>query len=327
MRISDITCTPLAIGKGLLRIATGAGVEGWAEVPGRNNAVFEAYLDSVIRPALVGEDPRLVDRHWETLALGRAERSNKLPGWVVGVIDVALWDLLGKDTGLPVHTLMGGARRTTIPLYWSTGLGWRLQPDEMLAQVRDGREQGFRAFKIRMDWRGWRQDVDPEKDFQMFKLVREFLDGGEYLGFDANNGYSVATAIQQGRRFEELGIDHFEEPIPHYDLPGLRQVADALDVAVSAGEQDAFRWWFEHLVLLRSCRTARRPASTRWPRCTCTPPCKTPPARTSSPPSSRARSTTWPTCTARRCCRKMAPLSSATGRASASSSTKPRWHA
>ena len=250
MKISDITCTPLALGKSLLRVATDAGVEGWAEVPGRNNAVFDAYLDSVIKPALTGEDPRLVDRHWETLALGRDERSIKLPGWVVGVIDVALWDLLGKETGLPVHTLMGGARRSVVPLYWSTGLGWRRQPEEMLEQVRAGREQGFGAFKIRMDWRGWRQDIDPEKDFRMFKLVREFLDGGEYLGFDANNGYSVATAIQQGRRFEELGIDHFEEPIPHYDLPGLKQVADALDVAVSAGEQDAFRWWFQHLVLL-----------------------------------------------------------------------------
>jgi len=60
----------------------------------------------------------------------------------------------------------------------------------------------------------------------------------------------VSTAIQQGRRFEALGIDHFEEPIPHYDLPGLKQISDALDVAVSAGEQDAFRWWFQHLVLL-----------------------------------------------------------------------------
>ena len=82
MRISDITCTPLAIGKGLLRIATGAGVEGWAEVPGRNNAVFEAYLDSVIKPALVGEDPRLVDRHWETLALGATSARTSCPaGW------------------------------------------------------------------------------------------------------------------------------------------------------------------------------------------------------------------------------------------------------
>ena len=250
MKITAITATPLSLGKSLLRVATDAGVEGWSEVPGRNNRVFDGYLEGVIAPALVGEDPRLIDRHWETLALGREERFFKLPGWVVGVVDVALWDILGKDTGLPVHTLMGGARRTKIPLYWSTGSGWRMQPEEMLALVRDGWERGFRAFKIRMDWRGWRQDIDPEKDYQLFRLAREFLAGGEYLGFDANNGYSVSTAIQQGRRFEALGIDHFEEPIPHYDLPGLRQVSDALDVAVSAGEQDAFRWWFQNLVLL-----------------------------------------------------------------------------
>ena len=250
MKIIDITSAPLTIGKDLLRVQTDAGVEGWAEVPGRNNAVFNAHLEGSIKPALIGEDPRLVDRHWETLALGRGEQVHRLPGWVVGVVDIALWDLLGKDTGLPVHALMGGARRTKIPLYWSTGSGWRMRPEEMLALVKDGWERGFRAFKIRMDWRGWRQDVDPEKDFQLFKQAREYLSEGEYLGFDANNGYSVSTAIQQGRRFEELGIDHFEEPIPHYDLPGLKQVSDALDVAVSAGEQDAFRWWFQHLVLL-----------------------------------------------------------------------------
>ena len=250
MKVTDITHTPLAIGKGLLRVQTDTGVEGFAEVPGRNSAVFNAYLESSIKRALIGEDPRLIDRHWETLALGSDERFYKLPGWVVGAVDVALWDLLGKDAGLPVHTLMGGARRHTIPLYWSTGSGWRMRPEEMLRLVQNGWEQGFRAFKIRMDWRGWRQDADPDKDYRMFKLVREFLSGGEYLGFDANNGYSVSTAIQQGRRFEQLGIDHFEEPIPHYDLPGLKQVSDALDVAVSAGEQDAFRWWFHHLVLL-----------------------------------------------------------------------------
>ena len=250
MKVTAITRTPLTIGKSLLRIQTDAGVEGLAEIPGRNNAVFNGYLESAIKPALIGEDPRLVDRHWETFALGRDERFYKLPGWVVGVVDVALWDLLGKDTGLPVHTLMGGARRTTIPLYWSTGSGWRMQPEEMVDLVKDGWNRGFRAFKIRMDWRGWRQDVDPEKDYQLFRMAREFLSGGEYLGFDANNGYSVSTAIQQGRRFEALGIDHFEEPIPHYDLPGLKQISDALDVAVSAGEQDAFRWWFQHLVLL-----------------------------------------------------------------------------
>ena len=262
MKITDITLTFLKIGKGLLRVQTDAGVEGWAEAPGRNpgvpgveygyysGRVFEAYLESIIKPVLIGEDPLQIERHWETLALGKDEKLFKLPADVVGVIDVALWDLMGKETGLPVYVLMGGAARRDIELYWSTGSGWMLQPEEMLNLVEKGWDMNFRSFKIRMDWKGWRQDADPEKDYQMFKLVREFLSEGNYLGFDANNGYSVSTAIRQGRRFEELGIDHFEEPIPNWNLPGLKQVSDALDVAVAAGEQDAFRWWFQSLVLL-----------------------------------------------------------------------------
>ena len=43
-------------------------------------------------------------------------------------------------------------------------------------------------------------------------------------------------------------IDHFEEPLPHYDLPGLRQVVDALDVAISTGEQDHDRWRFRDII-------------------------------------------------------------------------------
>jgi D-arabinonate dehydratase/D-galactarolactone cycloisomerase len=257
MKITDITATPLKTGKSLVRVQTDAGVEGWSEgpgvnkiVPGRNGSVFEAYLESIIKPTLIGENPLEIDRHWETLATGKEDRLYKLPAGVVGVIDVALWDLLGKETGQPVYNLMGGAARTTIPLYWSTGSGWKFTPQEMLDIVKVGFDMGFEAFKIRMDWKGWRQDANPTKDYEMFKLVREFLSEGQYLGFDANNGYSVSTAIQQGRKFEELGIDHFEEPLPNWDLPGLKQVADALDVAVSAGEQDAYRWWFHHLVLL-----------------------------------------------------------------------------
>ena len=248
MKITDITLTRLSLGKTLLRVQTDAGVEGWAEAMGQR--VMGAYLEAAIKPALIGANPLELNRHWNTLALGRDERMYRLPGHVVGSVDIALWDLLGKETGVPVHALMGGAVRKEIPLYWSTGSGLRMQPEEMLDKVKTGWDDGYRAFKIRMDWKGWRQDADPEKDYAMFKLVREFLDPSIYLGFDANNGYSVSPAIQQGRRFEALGINHFEEPIPNTDLPGLKQVVDALDVAVSAGEQDAFRWWFDSLIRL-----------------------------------------------------------------------------
>jgi hypothetical protein len=83
-----------------------------------------------------------------------------------------------------------------------------------------------------------RLDAPPNlaKDFEMFKECRKLCGDEIPLSFDANNGYSVSSAIQQGRKMEALGMYHFEEPIPQYDYMGLAQVADALDVPVSAGE-------------------------------------------------------------------------------------------
>ena len=140
------------------------------------------------------------------MALGKGEYVYRLPSYIVRIIDIALWDIIGKESNLPLHSLMGGAARKKIPLYWSVGSGWKKSPDEMLKDIKKGWEQGFRAFKIRMDWKGWRQDYNPEKDFLIFEKIRSFLPEHIYLGFDANNGYSVSTAIQQGRRFEKLGI-------------------------------------------------------------------------------------------------------------------------
>jgi L-alanine-DL-glutamate epimerase-like enolase superfamily enzyme len=116
--------------------------------------------------------------------------------------------------------------------------------------VRRGVDLGFGAVKIRMDWGSFRQDANPAKDYEMFRQVHASLPAGVALSFDANSGYSVSTAIMQGRRFEALGIAHFEEPIPYYDLPGLRQVVDALDVPVSSGEFESTRWRFVDLIEL-----------------------------------------------------------------------------
>ncbi len=69
MKITGITLTPLKTRKNLLRIQMDAGVEGWAEAPGPNRiipereAVFRAYLEAIIKPALVGENPLEIDRH------------------------------------------------------------------------------------------------------------------------------------------------------------------------------------------------------------------------------------------------------------------------
>ncbi len=234
--------------KVLLRIETDEGIFGIAE-GGRNYNLFKAYLEETINPLLIGIDPRNPKMIWEMLTHGTGPGlATKLPSQIVGTIDVALWDLSGKAAGLPVYQLLGGAARTEIPLYWSRGSGWRKTPEEMLSDVKLGYEKGYKAYKIRMDWRSFRQDSNPKKDFSLFEKCREFLPDDCDLSFDANCGYSVPTAIEQGKRFQDLGIAHFEEPLPEYDYPGLRQVVDALECSVSTGEQEPNPWRFRDLV-------------------------------------------------------------------------------
>ena len=234
-------------GRLIVRVYTDDGSVGIAE-GSRGLSVFRSYLEEVIKPLLIGTSPLQPRQISETLALGRGQQTTRLPSQIVGAIDVACWDILGKAAGMPLYTVLGGARRTEIPLYWSRGNGWRKSPEEMLEEVQEGYDKGFRAFKVRMDWRDYRQDCDPAKDFAIFKKCREWLPDDVPLGFDANCGYSVPTAIEQGRRLESLGVAHFEEPLPQYDLRGLRQVVDALDCAVSTGEQEISAWRFRDLM-------------------------------------------------------------------------------
>jgi L-alanine-DL-glutamate epimerase-like enolase superfamily enzyme len=235
----------------LLQIHTDEGITGISEGGGSGNlAVTRAYIEELIKPILVGKDPTRPRKIWELLTLGNGQQATRFPSQIVGSIDVALWDISGKSANLPIYQLLGGAKRTDIPLYWSRGNGWSKSPEEMLEEIQEGYDKGYRAFKVRMDWRDYRQDSDPKKDLAIFQKCREWLPDDCPLSFDANCGYSVPTAIEQGRRFEQLGIAHFEEPLPQYDFPGLKQVVDALDCAVSTGEQEISAWRFRDLIAL-----------------------------------------------------------------------------
>ena len=67
--------------------------------------------------------------------------------------------------------------------------------------------------------------------------MRRLVGDGFPLAFDANNGYSVGGAIRVGRALEDLGYWWFEEPVQHYHLGAMGEVARRLDITVSAGEQ------------------------------------------------------------------------------------------
>jgi D-arabinonate dehydratase/D-galactarolactone cycloisomerase len=249
MKITHVRFDRLRPRGTLLRVFTDEDITGLAEAPGFPG--LKGLIEEGLKPIVVGKDPRRVVRLWDEMFYGTTRTGPKgLQTTAIGAIDIACWDIAAKAAGLPLCDLLGGSARATIPLYLSLGLGWQDEPEAMLERVQKGFAEGFRAFKIRMNWNANRQDANPAKDLKMFELCREFLPPDVPLSFDANNGYSVSTAIRQGRAFQELGIAHFEEPLPQYDYQGLRQVVDALDVPISSGEQEHTRWQFRDLLQL-----------------------------------------------------------------------------
>ena len=249
MKITDVKANALKTGSVFVQVFTDEGIIGIGECSPMNSRVNAHFVETALKPLIIGENPLEIEKIWHkmffrTYKLGvQGAQTEALAG-----VDIALWDILGKVTNLPVCTLLGGCYRDKIQMYASIGGGGNMMVADMVKRVESALDKGFKAIKIRMDWGVARQDIDPAKDLQMFKEVKKLVGDDIPLSFDANNGYSVSTAISQGRKFEEMGIYHFEEPVAQYDYAGIAQVAAALDVPVSAGEHEYTRWQFRDLI-------------------------------------------------------------------------------
>jgi L-alanine-DL-glutamate epimerase-like enolase superfamily enzyme len=222
-----------------LRVYTDDGRVGIGEAsPMRGGVASLAILNHHIAPAVIGADPldhatiqdRLVHR------LVKLGPEGALTG-ALAALDIALWDLKGKLLGQPIYKLLGGAWRTALPFYASIGHNGERNVDEVCRVVEQRMKNGPAAVKIRFDNDRTTQDLDIKGDIAKARAVRRLVGDDFPLAFDANNGYSVGGAIRVGRVLEELGYWWFEEPVQHYHVKRMGEVARALDITVSAGEQ------------------------------------------------------------------------------------------
>ena len=133
--------------------------------------------------------------------------------------------------------MLGGAWRTGLPFYASIGGNGERSRDEVLRVVETRLKDGPAAVKIRFDNDRTLLDGDIPGDIAKARAVRKLVGDGFPLAFDANNGYSTGGAIRVGRALEELGYWWFEEPVQHYHVKAMGEVARRLDITVSAGEQ------------------------------------------------------------------------------------------
>lgn len=223
-----------------VKITTEDGITGFGEAsPMLGGEASLGVIDRDLAPDIIG-----ADAHDSAVIYDRLlHKCVKLgPEGVVtsalAALDIALWDIRGKALGLPIYKLLGGAWRTRIPFYASIGGNYGRSIDETVRVVAQRFEtEQPAAIKIRWDGDRTVQDADIKGDIAKARAVRQLVGDDFPLAFDANNLYSVGGAIRVGRALEDLGYVWFEEPVQHYDIHGMGEVARKLDITVSAGEQ------------------------------------------------------------------------------------------
>ncbi|MCS6776403.1 MAG: mandelate racemase/muconate lactonizing enzyme family protein [Chloroherpetonaceae bacterium] len=230
----------------LVRVHTDVGLIGIGEVdssPHVIRAVFDApyshTLAAGLRHLLIGEDPRDIERLWEkmyrgTLYFGRRGAAIH----AISGVDIALWDLLGKATGLPVYQLLGGAYCRRMPAYASDLMP--ATPEEAYDRAAALCDAGFRYVKL--GWGGLGQSE--AQDVALARAARRGIGEENALMIDAGLCWDAATAIARVRRLEDLDLTWVEEPLPPDDLGGYARLADAVDTRIAAGEELATCWEF-----------------------------------------------------------------------------------
>jgi L-alanine-DL-glutamate epimerase-like enolase superfamily enzyme len=195
----------------LVRITTDEGLVGYGEATplpdwggdfGRRSGETQATVISVINrifaPALKGSDPTCVTaarRLMDRLVVGNS--------YAKCAVDIALHDLWGKSTGLPIYRLLGGAVRESVAIAHMIGLmDEGHAAEEAAAAVADG----VRALQIK-------GGVDPERDVRVVRAIRNAVGPGITLRLDANQGYGHAKAASSMvARLADAGVDLVEQP-------------------------------------------------------------------------------------------------------------------
>jgi L-alanine-DL-glutamate epimerase-like enolase superfamily enzyme len=213
---------------------------------------IQDYLPILFRrviPFFIGKDARDLETLIDQVYIANYKLAGQ-PFWLpVGSVEQSLFDLLGRVANKPVAELMGGAKKKQIPVYLS-GSGRELTAeDEVEIYVKGAEATGAKAVKFKIGGRMSRNaDAYPGRTETMMKLARKRLGDKFIICTDANGSYDAAKGIEVGKMLQDLNCAFFEEPCPWEEISETKKVADALDIKIAVGEQDASLWRFQWML-------------------------------------------------------------------------------
>lgn len=212
----------------LVILHTSSGIDGYSMGygPHGDGKAMAEILRNTYLPHLLNRNPLETERLWQELrTLGR--HLYNLRDTLLGVVDVACWDIRGKALGCSISKLLG-VYRSKIKTY-ATGRVYLPTPEEVYEEAKMVKEGGSHAYKLQL-WQG------PKLDIPRFYAAREAVGEVFPLMQDAAGGYSYTEALEVGKVLDNLQYKWFEEPIPDRQIDLLRRLDGELSIPLLVGE-------------------------------------------------------------------------------------------
>ncbi len=220
----------------LVTIETDAGITGISETVMKRKTLTIEQSILQLKRYLVGSDPTEIEDHWEKMYPRLVLVGGPMHATAISAVDCALWDILAKSLGVPVHKLMGGPTRRAVPVYCHCPGG--STPEEFAANLKSCQERGYQAAKTTLPlfygvkngtegYSGTNGAIDrcwKETEFLIpgvFRRIGEFFAAGREavgpefgLAVDCHGRLNLRALSGCARELEPFDLMFIEEPVP-----------------------------------------------------------------------------------------------------------------
>jgi len=211
----------------VVRVETDNGVVGWGEAASAPTMTGDTVVGMVAAARHLAPVMQGLDASSPAAAMASVDRYLYGNNGTKSAIEMALYDALGRATGKPLYEMLGGQRRSRIPLLRMIGTG-SVAGD--LEEAKRSKAEGYVAYKIKVGV------ADPKEDAARTREICRVLGGDVLVCADANQGWTVEQAIAYVQAVADTSLAFFEQPVGADDVAGMAQVARASRIPISIDE-------------------------------------------------------------------------------------------
>jgi L-rhamnonate dehydratase len=209
--------------------------------------VTKTLIDTYLKPLLIGSDPWDTEYLWQqmyrrTMAFGR----KGVAMTAISAVDIALWDLLGKDAKQAVFRPLGERTKEKIPVCASRLYAMPIL--ELRAEAQKYKDEGYKAMKLRFGWGPIDGAEGMQKNVELIRNVREVVGEGVYIMADAYMGWTLDYAKRILPLIESFHLRCLEEPVIPDDTRGYKELKSYGRIPIAGGEHEFTIFGFRELL-------------------------------------------------------------------------------